>query len=89
MNEQSFEFNRKGMPCFIRLSRGGRNTDHDIAEQVGLNMEEPALAQRERKDVRGPVPVAPCAIERAHGPIADEQDAQLGIRKTETPQQLP
>jgi len=88
MNEQSFEFNRKRMPRLFRLARCNRNGDHNIAEHVRLNMEETSLAQRERQDVRGSVLVTPGVVERAHGPVADEQDAQLGIRKTETAQQL-
>jgi hypothetical protein len=88
MNEQSLDFNSQRMPFFIRLARCSRDGDHDIAEQVRLNFGEPPPAERKRQDVRGSVLVAPCVIESAHGPVADEQDAQLGIRKAETPQQL-
>ncbi len=88
MNKQSFEFNGKRVTCLIRLARCNRNGDHNIAEHVRLNMEEATLTQRERQDVSGLVLVTPSAIERAHGPVADEQNAQLGVRKTEAPEQL-
>jgi len=88
MNEQSFDLNVQRMSSFICLACGNRNGDHDIAEHFRLDMGEPPLAQRERQDVRGTVLATPGVIEGAHGPVADEQDAQLGIRKTETPQQI-
>ena len=88
MNEQSFDLNVQRMSSFIRLACGNRNGDHDIAEHVWLDMGELPLTQRERQDVRGTVLASPGVIEASHGPVADEQDAQFGIRKTETPQQL-
>ena len=88
MNEQLIELNAQRMSSFSCLARSDREGDHDITEHFGLDMGEPPLAQRERQDVRGTVLASPGVIEGAHGPVADEQDAQLGIRKTETPQQL-
>ena len=88
MNEQSFEFNGKGMTCLIRLARRNRHGDHNITEHVRLDMGEAPLAKREGENIRGFIPVAPGVIERAHGPVADEQHAQLGFRKTETLKQL-
>jgi hypothetical protein len=55
VDQEAFDLAEERMPCFGGLARGGRQGDHDVAQDRGLDVGKHPFPQREREHVRGPV----------------------------------
>lgn len=89
VDQQAFQFllQRKARVNSLLPCHGHRYDD--IPEHVRLDPSETPFAQREGKNIGGPVLAPILPVERPHGAITDKKHAQFGIRKGEFLQQLP
>lgn len=85
VDKQALQLARERMSRLPRLFFCLGNGNDYVPQKMGLDGRERPFPQGERKHIRGPVLAAPCAVEREHGPVADEENAQFGIRKTGAP----
>jgi len=84
MDEQDLDLADKGVPRLPSLTFGLRNGNDDIAERVRPQIAESALAEREREHIRRAVDAPESPVQGTHGPVAREEDAQLGVRMAGT-----
>ncbi len=89
VDEERFDLPPERVSRSSGLARGRGNGYDDIAEQIRLNPGKLPLAQGKRQYVGGPVLPAVTPVQRSHGAIADEENAQLGFRKADARQQAP
>jgi len=87
VDEEVLDLMEKRMSCAMCLAHGDRNADNDVSEQCRLNIGESALAEGEREHIGRFVFAAILSVQRAHGAVADEQNAQFRIRKADTTEQ--
>ena len=87
--KEKLDFSAKGVPRSRCLACCCRHRNNDIAKDIRLDLRKRSFAQREREHVGGLVLAAVPPVQRTHGPVADKENAQLGITKTDAPQQVP
>jgi len=84
VHQQTVDFPGKWAGGLLRLIECRGYGDDDIAENVRLDARKRSLSHREGKDIRRFVLTAISSVEGTHGVIADEENAQLRLRKSET-----
>ena len=84
VDEQELDLARERVISFARLFFGNRNGYDDVAEELRLQVCEGSLTQGEGEHVRGPVHTAVLPVQRTHGAVSGEEDAQLCVRKPES-----
>ena len=87
VHQQTVDFPGKWTGGLLRLMDCHGYGNDDIAENMRLDAGKHTRSHREGKDIRRSVlpPISP--VEGTHGVIADEENAQLGLRKSETREQ--
>jgi len=85
MDKEELDLAAEGVPRFTGLTFGLRHGNNDIAQRVRPQIAEISFAKREREHIRRAVDAAVPPVEGTHGPVAREEDAQLGVRMAGTP----
>jgi len=85
MDQQALDLTRERMPGLAGLPVRPGNRNNDVTQQIRLDGRESSLPQGKGEYVRGPVDAAVASVERAHGAVTREKDAQFGVRKTGFP----
>lgn len=88
VDQQPVDFPPNRLPRFARLTLGDGKGNHDVPEQVTLDLEKLPLPKGEREHVRGPVLAAIAPVQGSHGPVPDKQNAQFGVLQPQRMQKL-
>ncbi len=86
MYEKNIELPQERVACLDSLSSCSWNGNDDIAQQGVADMRKLIVPEGKRQNVRALVFAAVSPVEGTHCPVANKENAQLGIRNSDAPQ---